>query len=115
MGWAMIETNLEKLERAVIILSRRDAPIEERLARAYLFGLAWIYPDATFSGHEREFDMLRDEVAHVYYGDRAAIPTRDLKDLERRILALSDTLTHRSHNAGRSALTRPRPSANGAG
>lgn len=111
----MIETNLEKFERAVLILSRRDAPVEERLARAYLFGLAWIYPDAAFSGHEREFETLRDEVARVYYGNRAAIPAQDLNDLERRLLALSDTLTRRPHNNGRVTLTRPRPSANGAG
>ena len=115
-GWPMIETNLEKLKRAVIILNRRDAPIEERLARAYLFGLAWIYPDAAFIGHEREFDLLRDEVARVYYGDRAAIRTRDLVDLERRVLALSDTLTRRPQIDPSNPLTRPRSStANGAG
>lgn len=88
----MTGSSLEKLQRAVIILNRRDAPIEERLARAYLFGLAWIYPDADFAGHEREFDTLREEVARVYYGDRAAIQTRYLIELERRVLALSAVL-----------------------
>lgn len=85
----MIDSSLEKLRRAVQILNQRDAPIEERLARAYLFGLAWIYPDDAFAGHEREFDMLREEVARVYYGDPAAAKTKYLLDLERRVLALS--------------------------
>lgn len=86
----MIGSSLEKLQRAVVILNRRDAPIEERLARAYLFGLAWIYPDAAFTGHEHEFDLLRDELARLYYyGDRTALETPHLLDLERRVLALS--------------------------
>ena len=85
--------NLEKLQRAATILNRRDAPIEERLARAYLFGLAWIYPDATFAGYEREFDMLREEVARVYYGDRVAIKTHRLVELEQRVLALCAAVT----------------------
>ena len=84
--------SLEKLQRARVILSRRDAPIDERLARAYLFGLAWIYPDASFAGHEREFDALREEVGRVYYGNRAAIKTHHLVDLERRVLALCAAL-----------------------
>lgn len=88
----MIGSSLEKLQRAVVILNRRDAPIEERLARAYLFGLAWIYPDAAFVGHEHEFDLLRDELARVYYGDRSAIEPQHLLDLERRVLALSAAL-----------------------
>lgn len=89
----MVSTNLEKLQRAVSILSRRDAPIKDRLAHAYLFGLAWIYPDAEFAGHEREFDRLREEVARVYYGEDADTPTdRRLLDLERRVLALSAAL-----------------------
>ncbi len=85
--------SLEKLQRAVTILNRRDAPIEERLARAYLFGLAWVYPDAAFAGHEREFDVLREEVARVYYGDRAAIKTHRLIELEQRVLALCAAVT----------------------
>jgi len=85
--------SLEKLQRAAMILIRRDAPIEERLARAYLFGLAWIYPDAAFAGHEREFDMLREEVARVYYGNRAAIKTHRLVELEQRVLALCAAVT----------------------
>ena len=88
----MIGSSLEKLQRAVVILNRRDAPIEERLARAYLFGLAWIYPDAAFVGHEHELDLLRDELARVYYGDRSTIETHHLLDLERRVLALSAAL-----------------------
>lgn len=95
----MIGSSLEKLQRAVLILNRRDAPIEERLARAYLFGLAWIYPDAAFAGHEQELDLLRDELAHVYYyGDRAAVTTHHLLDLERRVLALSAALSTTCHN-----------------
>lgn len=89
----MVASSLEKLQRAVRILNQRDTPIEERLARAYLFGLAWIYPDAAFAGYEREFDALRDEIAHVYYGDRSPYETRDLLALERRVLALSVALT----------------------
>lgn len=89
----MIGSSLEKLQRAVLILNRRDAPIEERLARAYLFGLAWIYPDAAFAGHEHELDLLREALARVYYGDRAAITTHHLLDLERRVLALSAALS----------------------
>jgi len=94
----MIGSSLEKLQRAVLILNRRDAPIEERLARAYLFGLAWIYPDAAFAGHEHELYLLREELAHVYYGDRAAIKTHHLLDLERRVLALSAALSATCHN-----------------
>lgn len=89
----MIGSSLEKLQRAVVILNRRDVPIEERLARAYLFGLAWIYPDAAFAGHEHEFDLLREELARVYYGDRAAIETHRLLELEQRVLALSAALS----------------------
>lgn len=85
--------SLEKLQRAVLILNQRDAPIEERLARAYLFGIAWIYPDAAFAGYEREFDALREEIAHVYYGDRSPYDACDLMALERRVLALSVALT----------------------
>lgn len=90
----MLGSSLEKLQRAVTILNRRDAPIEERLARAYLFGLAWIYPDAAFVGHEHELDLLRDELARVYYGDRTAIESpHHLLELERRVLALSAALS----------------------
>lgn len=101
--------SLEKLQRAAMILNRRDAPIEERLARAYLFGLAWIYPDAAFAGYEREFDVLREEVARVYYGNRAAIKTHRLVELEQRVLALCAAVTgmpkagSRLHRSGRSA------------
>ena len=85
--------SLERLQRAATVLNQRDAPIEERLARAYLFGLAWIYPDAMFAGHEREFDVLREEVGRVYYGNRADIKTHRLVELEQRVLALCAAVT----------------------
>lgn len=94
----MIGSSLEKLQRAMLILNRRDAPIEERLARAYLFGLAWIYPDAAFAGHEHELDLLREELAHVYHGDRTAITAQHLLDLEQRVLTLCAALDTTCHN-----------------
>lgn len=89
-------TNMEKLQRAVYVLRRRDAPIEERLARAYLFGLAWVYPDKQFAGFEQEFEILRDEVARVYYGEyqRTANHRPDyLQNLERRALVLLERIS----------------------
>lgn len=92
-------TNLEKLQRAVSVLQRKDAPIEERLARAYLFGLAWVYPDKHFAGFEQEFETLRDEVARVYYGElqRGANDDADyLRALEHRVIVLAERISFRT-------------------
>ena len=92
-------TNLEKLQRGVCVLQRKDAPIEERLARAYLFGLAWVYPDKQFAGYEQEFETLRDEVARVYYGEyqRGANEGANyLRDLEHRVIVLAERISFRT-------------------